>query len=96
MPATKTEPEVRRREKTQGVLGKLWTQTGNTLGNTGGVAEHGTGIFQDGLVLAREAIKPSIVDNRVETLQAIAEGIRDLISMGVPEDEARAYITAGF
>ncbi len=82
-----------RREKKQGVLSKIWNQTGNTVGNTGGIVEHTTGLGLDTLTLGRESMKPSIVDARVETLIAVADGIADLVARGVDQKEAQAYIT---
>ena len=87
--------ERRRRSKEQGVLSKVWQQTGNTATNTLGFAENGTGILNDGLIVGREAIKPTLIDMRVETLNAMAQGIQDLMKMGIAEDEARAYLMEG-
>ncbi len=86
-----TEPIVRR-VKEPGVLSRTWDQAGATVINTAGVAENGTGFIKDTFVLGREAIKPSIVDAGVETLVAVAEGIQDLMKLGVNEEEARIYI----
>lgn len=87
--------EIIRRVKKEGVLGKLWNQTGNTLENSGGLIENATGITLDTLVLGRKTLAPSIIDANVEILQAMALGINDLKSMGVDEAEAREYIMNG-
>ncbi len=81
-----------RRNKEPGVLSSVWHQTGNTVINTGGMVENFTGAGKDALRLTREAIKPSLIDAGVETLVAVAEGIQDLMAMGVPEADARTYL----
>ncbi|MCD6435035.1 MAG: hypothetical protein J7L15_01385 [Clostridiales bacterium] len=83
------------RNKEPGVISQVWDQAGKTTVNTGASLENTTGLFKDGLVLARESIKPSIIDGRVETLTAMAEGIKDLEELGISAEEARAYLMQG-
>ncbi len=83
------------RNKEPGVLSQIWEQTGKTTVNTGASLENTTGLFKDGLVLARESIKPSIIDGRVETLTAMAEGIKELDALGISAEEARTYLMQG-
>ena len=80
------------KNKEPGVLAEVWHQSGHTVVNTAGVAEQGTGFLKDSMKLGREVIKPSLVDAGVETLVAMAEGIAELVKLGVPEDQAETYL----
>ena len=92
---TETTTVKRRTTKEAGVLSRVWNQAGNTAINTGSVAEYATSTISKGFQIADEALNPTLIDSRVETLNAVAEGIQDLMSMGVDQDEARAYLTRG-
>lgn len=89
------ENTIEKRNKEPGVLGKLWNQTGATVGNAGGVLEQATGITLDTFTLGRKTIAPSIIDANVEIMQSVAQGVQDLMAMGVTEKEARTYIMNG-
>lgn len=94
--ATAKQKEIlttRRRNKEPGVLSSLWSQTGSTLINSGSTVENTVGIMKDSLVLGREMLKPSVIDAKVETLSAYAEGIADLLALGVDEEEAKKYLS---
>ena len=92
---TITTPRTRRADKEPGVIKQVWEQSGRTTINSFGLAENSSGILNESLLIGREALKPTLIDARVETLNAVAEGIRDLVAMGISEDEARAYLTKG-
>jgi len=91
-----TTPITQRlRKKEPGVLGKVWESTGNVVVNTASVAENATELFAKTFEVGNEVINPILVDNRVETFAAIAQGINDLMQAGVSETEAKKYLTKG-
>ena len=76
------------RNKT-GILGSA----GNTLISAFAIGENTTGLISDSLVVGREYLKPSLMEAKVETLTVMAEGVADLMKLGVKEEEARAYLS---
>jgi hypothetical protein len=94
--ADATTPITERiRKKKVGVIGKVWNASGNVIINTASVAENATELISKTFQVGNEVINPILVDNRVETLNAIAQGVSDLTAMGVSEEEAKTYLIRG-
>jgi hypothetical protein len=76
------------RTKKEGIL----TSVGNTATSTFGTVENSVGLISDSLRVGREYLKPTMMEAKVETMATFAEGIAELIGLGVPEADAKAYL----
>ncbi len=76
------------RNKQDGIL----TSAGNTISSSFGTVENSVGILNDSLRVGREYLKPTYMEAKVETMATFAEGIKELIGLGVDEAEAKAYL----
>jgi len=76
------------RNKQDGIL----TSAGNTISSSFGTVENSVGILNDSLCVGREYLKPTFMEAKVETMATFAEGIKELIGLGVDEAEAKAYL----
>ncbi len=76
------------RNKQPGIL----TSVGNTATSTFGTVENSVGILSDSLKVGREYLKPTFMEAKVETMATFAEGIKELMALGVKEEEAREYL----
>ncbi|MCK5848501.1 MAG: hypothetical protein KAH01_04830 [Caldisericia bacterium] len=77
------------REKKTGIL----TSISNTTTGTFSTVENSVGIIADSLIVGREYLKPTHMEAKVETLATFAEGLKELIALGIDEAEAKAYLS---
>ena len=76
------------RRNNDGILSSI----SNTTTGAFSTVENTVGIVSDSLRVGREYLKPTMMEAKVETLATMAEGLKELIAMGIEEAEARAYL----
>jgi hypothetical protein len=76
------------RSKKDGIL----TSASNTIVDGFGTVENSVGLVSDSLKVGREYLKPTFMEAKVETMATFAEGIKELVGLGISEEEARAYL----
>lgn len=78
-----------RRNSKDGILSSI----SNTTTGAFSTVENTVGIVSDSLRVGREYLKPTMMEAKVETLATMAEGVKELMDLGVAEAEARQYLS---
>jgi hypothetical protein len=78
-------------EKRKGVF----TQTTNTVVNIFALGENASGLTNDILEVARENLTPAKIEARVEAARVLQDGLKELVEMGMNEEEAKKFLMNG-